>query len=193
MPPVFHPLSGFRRWWLTVLWMLCALVVCFGQDRQAVGLRVVVKDQDGRRIPGAVCKVLATTNTDQSIATATSDEEGVANFPNLIPGIYALRIERENFQPSVKSDVSVSDKVNEIVVTLSAATVAESVTITAPSEVSTTTAAGSAPAAGNLRRENLRLLPLAEARIDEALPLIPGVVRSSKGELAINGAGEQQN
>ena len=54
-------------------------------------------------------------------------------------------------------------------------------------------AAGSNTPTGNVKRETLRPLPLAAARIDEALPLIPGVIRSTKGELSIKGASEQQS
>jgi hypothetical protein len=39
----------------------------------------------------------------------------------------------------------------------------------------------------------MQRLPLATARVDEALPLIPGVVRSSTGEISIKGASEQQS
>ena len=54
-------------------------------------------------------------------------------------------------------------------------------------------AAGASTPTGNVKRGTLRTLPLATARIDEALPLIPGVIRSAKGELSIKGAGEEQS
>src|SRR5262249_42292922 len=54
-------------------------------------------------------------------------------------------------------------------------------------------AAGANTPAGTIKRQTLRTLPLASKRIDEALPLIPGVIRSAKGELSIKGASEEQN
>jgi hypothetical protein len=44
-----------------------------------------------------------------------------------------------------------------------------------------------------LQRQALQRLPLATARVDEALPLVPGVVRSTTGEISIGGAAEQQS
>ncbi len=72
-------------------------------------------------------------------------------------------------------------------------TVSGSVTVSAPSEEATNVQAGASTAAGILQRQSLQRLPLAAARVDQALPLIPGVVRSSTGEISIEGANEQQS
>src|SRR5947209_4011527 len=70
---------------------------------------------------------------------------------------------------------------------------AESVTVAATAAEATSVEAGASTPAGNLKRQALQRLPLAAARVDEALPLIPGVVRSSTGEISIGGASEQQS
>src|SRR5437879_11023511 len=69
----------------------------------------------------------------------------------------------------------------------------ESVTVAAPADEATNVQAGASTAAGILQRQSLQRLPLAAARVDQALPLIPGVVRSSTGEISIEGATEQQS
>src|SRR5207302_1108045 len=67
------------------------------------------------------------------------------------------------------------------------------VTIAAPADEATNVQAGASMAAGILKRDSLQRLPLPTARVDQALPLIPGVVRSSTGEISIEGATEQQS
>ncbi|MEO8074291.1 MAG: TonB-dependent receptor, partial [Acidobacteriota bacterium] len=62
-----------------------------------------------------------------------------------------------------------------------------------PTGAETTVAAGASVPTGNLARQSLQRLPLATAKVDEALPLIPGVIRSSTGEISIKGASEQQS
>ncbi|HVS20631.1 MAG TPA: TonB-dependent receptor, partial [Pyrinomonadaceae bacterium] len=110
------------------------------------------------------------------------------------PGTYTLHIIKEGFELFNRTNVSVSDNSeSELVVVLAIPAVTETVSVAAPAEASTSVAAGSTLAAGSVKRETLRSLPLATARIDEALPLIPGVIRSAKGELAIKGATEQQS
>src|SRR5437879_4828153 len=69
----------------------------------------------------------------------------------------------------------------------------ESVTVAAPADEATNVQAGASTAAGILQRQSLQRLPLAAARVDQVLPLIPGVVRSSTGEINIEGAREQQS
>src|SRR5206468_1281407 len=76
---------------------------------------------------------------------------------------------------------------------LEAAGLSESATITAPGESAIAVDAGASRPSGNLSRDELKSVPLVAARVDAALPLIPGVVRSSKGEISIKGAQEQQS
>jgi hypothetical protein len=53
-------------------------------------------------------------------------------------------------------------------------------------------AAGAAPPAA-IGRRAMQRLPLAVASITEVLPLVPGVIRSSTGELSFNGTSEEQS
>ncbi|HVS83849.1 MAG TPA: TonB-dependent receptor [Pyrinomonadaceae bacterium] len=169
-------------------------IVCNAQTSQTSALHVTVKDAQGHVVPGAVCSISPTKSTKRSAITATSNEEGIATFANVAPGTYTLHVSHEGFETLAKTDVVVGEKPeNEIAVVLTVATVQEVVTVAPPGEAATTVAAGSSTPAGNIKRETLRALPLATARIDEALPLVPGVIRSTKGELSIKGATEQQS
>jgi hypothetical protein len=182
----------------SVLALFCVFAVGggFAQPRAgSAGLRVLVTDAQQRGVAGAVCSLsLANDNATASI-TASTDELGVAKFPDtLIPGNYTLRVESPGFETFNRTDVVVKGSgVTDIAVSLMVGTVSGNVTVSAPSEEATNVQAGASTAAGILQRQSLQRLPLAAARVDQALPLIPGVVRSSTGEISIEGATEQQS
>src|SRR6266852_2208917 len=145
-------------------------------------------------VAGANCSLSAVPPGQTPIAAATSDEQGTARFTNVARGRYTLTVAKEGFETFARSDVIIDEKPeNQIGVVLTVAAVREKVTVTAPSEAATSVETGSTIASGNIKRETLRSLPLAVARFDQALPLIPGVIRSTKGELSIKGASEAQS
>jgi TonB-dependent Receptor Plug Domain/Carboxypeptidase regulatory-like domain len=189
---------------LTFIWLCCALalsvcavVSCYAQQAQssASGLRVLVTDTQQHAVAGADCSLRGPDDNAKLAATVTADEQGIAAFPaTLTPGTYTLRVESQGFETLNRNDVVIKDAgITEIAVSLKIAAVTESVTIAAPAEEATNVRAGASIAAGILKRESLQRLPLAAARVDQALPLIPGVVRSSTGEISIEGASEQQS
>ncbi|MBV8858934.1 MAG: TonB-dependent receptor [Acidobacteria bacterium] len=159
------------------------------------GLRLTVEDAQQRAVPGATCLLFRGDERAAPAARATTDEQGVATFPaTLAPATYTLRVELQGFETLNLSDVVVkADAPHEIVVTLKVAAVAESVTVAAAVDEATGVETGASTPAGNLKRQSLQRLPLAAARVEEALPLIPGVVRSATGEISIEGAGEPQS
>ncbi len=176
------------------LFVACAVDVCYGQTPRPTGLKVVVKEAQGLPVVGSSCTLSTIPPGKTPVAVATSDEQGTARFTNVPPGKYRLTVAKQGFETLARSDVVIVEKPEiEIVVVLAVATVQERVTVTAPGEAATSVEAGSTIASGNIKRETLRSLPLAVARIDQALPLIPGVIRSTKGELSIKGATEQQS
>ena len=182
----------------SVLALFCVFVVGDGfaqPQRRSAGLRVVVTDAQQHAVAGVVCSLSPANNSATIAATASTDELGVAKFPDtVIPGNYTLRVESPGFDPFNRSDVVVKEiGVTEIAVSLTVATVSGNVTVSAISDAETTVQAGSSTAAGILQRQSLQRLPLAAARVDQALPLIPGVVRSATGEISIEGASEQQS
>ncbi|HEY5074218.1 MAG TPA: carboxypeptidase regulatory-like domain-containing protein, partial [Pyrinomonadaceae bacterium] len=191
------PYTFIRHCYALALLCVCAVGPGYAQQSQsnAPGLRVLVSDTQQRSLAGAVCSLRAAGDNAKVAATATTDEQGIAVFPAaLTPGKYTLRVESQGFETLNRNNVVIKDGgITEIAVALKVAPVTESVTVAAPAEEATNVQAGASTAAGILRRESLQRLPLAAARIDQALPLIPGVVRSSTGEISIEGANEQQS
>src|SRR6266404_4806075 len=182
----------------SVLALFCVFVVGggFAQRRAgSAGLRVLVTDAQQREVAGAVCSLSPANNNAKASITASTDELGVAKFPDtVIPGNYTLRVESPGFETFNRTDVVVKGSgITDIAVSLMVGTVSGNVTVSAPSEAATNVQAGASTAAVILQRQILQRLPLAAARVDQALPLIPGVVRSSTGEISIEGATEQQS
>ncbi len=160
----------------------------------AVNLRIVVTDARQHSLPGATCSLIDSGRPKAIVATAVTNEEGVAIFTALPSGSYTLRVGNKGFETFIKNDVVVKDgSPTEVKVSLAVASLAASVTIQSPNEEVTNVEAGASTATGNIQRKSLQRLPLATARVDEALPLIPGVVRSPTGEISIKGASEQQS
>src|ERR1700716_4167760 len=159
-------------WTLAILWA-CVVSNAFAQQPQSFGLRVLVTDEQQHAVAGAVCSLSPANNNAKVAATASTDERGIAKFPaTLIPGNYKLRVESPGFETFHRNDFVVKDgETTEIAVSLKVAAVTGNVTIALLPDEATNVQAGSSTAAGTLQRQSLQRLPLAAARIDEALPL----------------------
>src|SRR6266478_6475987 len=191
------PILFIRHCYVVALLFACAVGPCFAQQAQNGGtsLSVLVTDAQQRAVAGAVCSLSLSVSNSTVDATASTDEQGIAKFPaTVLPGKYNLRVESPGFETITRHDLLVQDgEITKVAISLKVAAVTESVTVAAPADEATNVQAGSSTAAGTLQRQSLQRLPLAAARVDEALPLIPGVVRSSTGEISIEGATEQQS
>jgi hypothetical protein len=90
--------------------MICALFLCLGtagfaQESSVKGnLGGVVVDQTGAVIPGA--KVTLSGPTGNS--SATSDNEGNFTFSRLVPGSYAVKVEKEGFKATDVKNIEVA-------------------------------------------------------------------------------------
>lgn len=165
-----------------------------GLQSEAIGLRLIVTDAAQHPLPGAACSLISPNETTSVVATAVTDAGGAATFKAIKPGTYILRVESSGFEALTRSNVTIKDGLMvELTVSLSVASLTESVIVRSINEEATGVEAGATTPSGNLGRQELQRLPLATARVDQALPLIPGVVRSSTGEISIKGATEQQS
>ena len=177
---------------------LCVLfsVSAFAQQTEinSAGLRVSVTDSQQNAVVGALVSLERAVGKAKA-ATVQTDRQGEAVFAqNLSAGMYVLRVEQSGFETFVKNDVVLIDgAMTELKVVLNVGAVSGTVTVESPTGAETTVEAGASTPSGNLARQSLQRLPLATAKVDDALPLIPGVIRSSAGEISIKGANEQQS
>jgi hypothetical protein len=155
---------------------------------------VKVRDEFGQPIAGASWSLFPANDLRKPIAAATTDENGLAVIATQLPiRRYALVVKALGFDEVISRFEVRPDLATSLDVSMKVATVSANVTVAVPADEATTVQRGSATPAGNLKRATLQRLPLATGRVDEALPLIPGVVRSAIGEISIAGAAENQS
>jgi outer membrane receptor protein involved in Fe transport len=152
---------------------------------------VTVSDSQSSVIGGANCVLRKDGKIAAQIQT---DAEGTVVFQNLEVGLYQLSVEKDGFETYQKENVEiVADSLLRLTVTLTVSNVAAQVNIENPAENVQSVESGSSPPVANVQRKTIERLPLATKRVDEAIPLVPGVIRSANGEISINGATEQQS
>lgn len=166
-----------------------ALLWAGGAQSQAAPGRVLVKvtGADQRGIGGAHVELRA---GGAVTAAADTDAEGNAVFNNVGAGVsYDIVASKQGFDPALKSGVVFAGgaATNVDIVLNPAAAHHDSVDVRATAEPE----AGSAPS--SIATQTAKELPSRPATVAEALPLIPGVVRSPEGGLRISGAGEHRS
>ncbi len=172
--------------------LLLASLAANGQDKNLpIKLRVTVTDTQNQTIAGAKCVL---SQNKKILAEVLTDGNGAASFADLPDGVYDLKIEKQGFKTYEKADSIISSETPaELAVTLEVGAVSAQVSVENSAENVNTVEAGSSPPAADVQRRTIERLPLATKRVDEAIPLVPGVIRSSTGEISIDGATEQQS
>ena len=162
-----------------------------GQAPPQHSLEIIVTAPDDLVVPGANCFL---SQNGKNLLTTVTDENGKARFDNLSEGNYLLKVEKEGFAGFQKDDLKIFGQTPlELTVKLTVSDVSAVVTVTNQSDSNNTVEAGASPPAADVQRRTIERLPLASKRVDEAIPLVPGVIRSTTGEISINGASEQQS
>ena len=149
-------------------------------------LRVVVHDPDGRAIPEA-----AVSLESSNAPVRLSGPDGAVELTELACGDYRISIAKEGFQTLRGQAVQVTGTaLAQVDVTLNPATARhESVTVNeTTSEVEQT-----ASAPETVHPSEVKNLPSRPPTVADALPLLPGIVRTPDGSLRINGTGEHRS
>ncbi len=152
--------------------------------------RVVADIPDQRKaLPGVVVTLSSERLGDKRIQSV-SDMEGQYDFPGLIAGEYILTVEFSGFKKYEKKlSVQIEATVEQDVL-LQPVPLSESVTVTDnrtdASKTETTTPS-------TITTEALRDAPLIDQKFQDALPLLPGVVRGPDGNLNIKGTRPTQS
>lgn len=117
---------------LVVVLCLCA-ASAFAQDRSTTGsINGTVTDVNGAAVQNAA--VTVSGQTLPTPRTATTNEQGYFTFDNLIPGIYAVRVELTGFKAASVADLEVNvGRASTLSVKLEPGQVSEVVTVTGAS------------------------------------------------------------
>src|SRR4029077_7957442 len=126
---------------------------------------------------------------DSSPLVTLTDSAGHYEFMQLAGGTYTLRVNQQGFKPFVET-VSVSANQGSVVdVTLALDTIVEKVEV--KEQAASLPTENSSPAS-TINNAQLETLPLAQQKFRDALPIVPGVIRTLDGKLSLRGASENQ-
>jgi len=149
-------------------------------------VEVLVLDGNSRPVPNARVEIRA---GEAAVLAAETDSAGHAVFPKVTPAHYTISAAKTGFQTVTKSDVAVSAGTSVELTLLPPLDQHEHVEVT--DKVLPVEQGSSAPA--TLSTKAAKELPGRPATVADALPLIPGVVRTPNGDLQISGTGEHRS
>jgi hypothetical protein len=141
------------------------------------------------RLPGASLILTPVTPGKTTLATVTNDQ-GEYKLTNLVAGDYQLQVNLHGFK-QLTERITVSAGVTTLKsISLEVEDVSVNVTVAVENNgINTTDAAPSA----SFRHDTLQTVPLVNERFQDALPLVPGVVRGPDGLLNVKGARASQS
>jgi hypothetical protein len=156
-----------------------------GQDR--VGLRVAVVDENGAAVPSARIKL---TPQQGTAVPGETDYAGRKEFSGLLPGAYSLHVEKEGFFAVTQPDIPVGEVASAEVTLNHIREFSEQVNVVySPPAIDP----AKAQASDTLSSQDIIDLPFPVTRdIRYALPLLPGVLQDSTGQLHVDGASTRQ-
>ncbi len=154
---------------------LAVIALAVAQDAEAQVLygSIVgnVRDGTGAELPGATVTI---TNQDTNLSReATTNEAGVYNFVNVLPGPYTVKVTLQGFREFQQTDVPVTvNTVGRIDVSLQVGQIAETITVTGMSPLLQT---DKADIHTELKTAEISNLPLSNYRnYQKLIDLVPG-------------------
>lgn len=152
--------------------------------------KVVADIPDQRRaLPGVVVNLSGERLGDRKLQTVT-DLDGAYTFAGLVAGEYVVTVEYQGFR---KYERTISVQIEATVeqdLMLQPVPLNETVTVTAdPTDANRT----ESTTPSTITQQSLRDAPLIDQKFQDALPLLPGVVRGPDGNLNIKGTRPSQS
>ncbi len=128
------------------------------------------------------------SQNSQPLSTVT-DSAGHYQFTQLAGGTYTLRVNQQGFKPFAETISLNGDETSVVGIALTLGTVVEKVEV--KEQAASLSTENSSPAS-TVNNEQLETLPLVQQKFQEALPLVPGVIRTLDGKLSVRGTSENQ-
>src|SRR5260370_23231577 len=149
---------------------------------------VLGKQAEPSPLEGIRVELTEGSQDSQPLSTLT-DSAGRYEFTQLSGGTYTVRVNQQGFKPLAETVFLNANETSVVGIALTLDTVVEKVEVKEqPSSLSTETSS----AASTVNNSQLETLPLAQQKFREALPLVPGVIRTLDGKLSVRGVSENQ-
>jgi hypothetical protein len=166
-------------------------LVCLVASGPALGqtcgpLRVLVQEPGGKPVFGVEVTVAAESHATRA---RTTGPEGIAGFENITCGAWVVHAAKTGFHESNNSIQVAEGSGFEVDLILTPLVQHDSVDV----RDKATTLEQSASETNELHpNEDVKNLPSRPVTVTDTLPLVPGVVRTTGGEINIGGAGEHR-
>jgi len=139
-------------------------------------------------LEGVSVELRESSQDSQPLATLT-DSAGHYEFTPLPAGKYTLRVSQQGFKPFAEAISLNANQTSVVDIALTLDTVVEKVEV--KGQAASVSPEDSSPAS-TINNAQLETLPLAQQKFQNALPLVPGVIRGLDGKLAVRGTSENQ-
>ena len=162
-----------------VLFFAFALLSPFAILAQSTQLKIAATDETGK--PLAAVKI-ELKKAGTVMVTVVTDDNGFATVPNLAAGTYELVATKEGLEPRVKSDLVITAGVtNELeLLMVPKVNITDTVNVNASTATVNPIEQG-ASASTDLTRNQAKDTAIRPHTVEDALPLIPGIVRDLQG------------
>lgn len=179
---------------LSIFVLLLALAVSTVSAQTKGGIMGKVTNVDPAQgltvVPGALVTLAKAAAADTALATAVSAADGTFSFPELEPGSYLLTVTLKGFERAVETVEVTAGSAHAVAVELKIAAIEMKVTVESEAEGIQTQQTS---AQGEVKAQTLQDAPLVNERFQDAIPLLPGVVRGPDGLINIKGARSYQS
>src|SRR5260370_1444149 len=158
------------------------------QTRELQGT-VSVANEASERLPGASLNLTSTLRAQTARSTVTNDQ-GEYKFTDLAAGVYTLHVTLNGFKEHTETVTAGGVATTIKNIPLEVADVTATVTVIADGEGLNTTPSGESV---SFKQDKLQTVPLVNEQFQDAIPLVPGVVRGPDGMLNLKGARSSQS
>lgn len=195
----FCNLGSYPRFSHQMRLIICAVTLflsvahAFAHPAQNAGVKgqVVADITDNRKpLPGVVVILTGERLSSDKRLQTVSDNEGRYSFSGLVAGDYFVSVELQGFKKYEQKVPLQIDATLELNILLQPIALSETVTVT---EDKTEAGNTESTTPGVITSATLRDAPLIDQKFQDALPLLPGVVRGPDGNLNIKGTRPNQS
>ena len=160
------------------------------QQQSSVSIRITATDESEKPVAGVGVELKL---KGKLVSTAATDERGEVEFSKLLPGTYEVIVSKDTFETLNQDDVVLTSGAPiEVKFTMIPKVQLKDQVVNVQAGSETSVEKGSSPAS-TLGRVEVKNIPSKPATVADTLPLVPGIVRSTEGEIKISGSGEHRS